>query len=64
MTEPTIHPLAARAGRTVYVEMSGGAYDLRLWVEPDADLDDLFVATCADTGDCLHVRGWLMTVEG
>lgn len=51
--------LAFRLNRTRLVHMSAGALDLVLWVKRDEELDDQFLGTCAETGDCLRVNGWL-----
>lgn len=44
---------------TRLIELTGGHYDLTLWVRPDVDLDSTFEAICDVTGDRLSVNGWL-----
>ena len=61
MATATAQHLATLAGRTVAVSVVAGAYDLSLFVAPNTDFDDLFLATCAETGDLLHVKGWLVS---
>lgn len=41
------------------IELTGGHYDLTVWVRPDVDLDSTFEAICDVTGDRLSVYGWL-----
>lgn len=49
---------AKRAGYTRYIIAEHGADDLYLWINPNTDLDDVFTAICADTGDVLKVKGY------
>jgi hypothetical protein len=62
-TRATAKALAHNAGRTRLVHMTGGAHDLALFIAPDQDLDGEFLATCAETGDCLCLRGWLLDLH-
>lgn len=55
--------IAEDRGHTRQAIFSAGCHDLHLAYEPGAELDQLFVATCLDTGDKLEVNGWLYTVE-
>ena len=44
---------------TRLIELTGGHYDLTVWVRADVDLDSTFEAICDVTGDRLSVNGWL-----
>lgn len=55
--------VAERRGHTVQALFYGGGYDLSLAYAPEAELDQVFTATCLETGERLEVRGWLFTVE-
>jgi hypothetical protein len=43
------------------IDLTGGPYDLTVWVKADADLDDQFEAICDDTGERLSINGWLFS---
>lgn len=44
------------------IDLSGGPYDLTVWIKADADLDGTFDAICDLTGERLSVNGWLFEV--
>ncbi len=50
------------AGFTRLIDITGGHYDLTVWVQPGADLDSTFEAICDDTGERLAINGWLFEV--
>ena len=50
----------ANATRHIFAESD--FHTLELFVRSDADLDDTFTATCADTGETLRVNGWLFSI--
>ena len=43
------------------IDLTGGPYDLTVWVKADANLDDQFEAICDDTGERLSINGWLFS---
>lgn len=49
-------------GFTNLIDLTGGPYDLTVWVQPGADLDSTFEAICDDTGERLSINGWLFEV--
>lgn len=49
-------------GFTNLIAITGGHYDLTVWVRPDADLDGTFDAICDDTGERLRVNGWMFEI--
>lgn len=59
----TIRETAAGMGLTRLVCMSAGANDRVLIINPDADLDEMFCAMCAETGELLTINGWLWSLE-
>lgn len=65
MTTPanTIRKTAAGMGLTRLVCMSAGANDRVLIIHPDACLDEMFRAMCAETGELLTVNGWLWSLD-
>lgn len=54
---------AILAGYTREVLASGGPYELHLFIQPNADLDDAFKAYDADECEFIRVNGWLFTFE-
>lgn len=54
----SIKDTAHRAGYTRYIIAEHGADDLYLYIKPNTDLDDVFTAICADTGEVLKVKGY------
>jgi len=51
-------------GFTRRIFASGGCYDLDLMIKPDSELDGTFPAFDLDSGEKLHVNGWLFEIEG
>lgn len=54
------HPRAGSTLMTRYF-MSEGANELDVFVEDDTDLNGAFDAICAETGERLRVRGWMIS---
>lgn len=55
--------VALQRRHTAQGDFHGDGQTLRLAYPPFSDLDGIFAATCLETGELLHVRGWLYTAE-
>ena len=62
---PPIHTEAEarEAGYTRAVIADSTHHTLELLIEPEADLDDTFLAFDRDANEMLHINGWNFTIE-
>ncbi|WP_201450355.1 hypothetical protein [Sphingobium yanoikuyae] len=62
---PPIHTEAEarEAGYTRAVIADSTHHTLELLIEPEADLDDTFLAFDRDANEMLHIHGWNFTIE-